>query len=131
MKQLLFAFTLLCGMSLAACAQGQNNRTMKESSNVLVAYFSATGTTARAAQTLARVTGGELFAIVPQEAYTGADLDWHDKQSRSSVEMNDPKARPALKGKKEGMDTTSCSSVIPSGGMRLRASSTPLSRATA
>ena len=104
MKQLLFAFTLLCGMSLAACAQGQNNRTMKKSSNVLVAYFSATGTTARAAQTLARVTGGELFAIVPQEAYTGADLDWHDKQSRSSVEMNDPKARPALKGKKEGMD---------------------------
>lgn len=104
MKQLLFAFTLLCGMSLAACAQGQNNRTMKESSNVLVAYFSATGTTARAAQTLARVTGGELFAIVPQETYTSADLDWHDKQSRSSVEMNDPKARPALKEKKEGMD---------------------------
>ena len=104
MKQLLFAFTLLCGMSLAACAQGQNNRTMKESSNVLVAYFSATGTTARAAQTLARVTGGELFAIVPQEAYTGADIEWNDKESRSSVEMNDPKARPALKGKKEGMD---------------------------
>lgn len=104
MKQLLFAFTLLCGMSLAACAQGQNNRTMKESSNVLVAYFSATGTTARAAQTLARVTGGELFAIVPQETYTSDDLDWRDKQSRSSVEMNDPKARPALKGKKEGMD---------------------------
>ena len=104
MKQLLFALTLLCGMGLAACAQSKNNRTMKESSNVLVAYFSATGTTARAAQTLARVTGGELFAIVPQEAYTGADLDWHDKQSRSSVEMNDPKARPALKGKKEGMD---------------------------
>lgn len=71
--------------------------------HILVAYFSATGTTARAAEKLANVTGGELYAITPAESYTSADLDWHDRQSRSSVEMNDPKARPAIKGKKENI----------------------------
>ncbi|WP_229067503.1 MULTISPECIES: flavodoxin [Bacteroides] len=70
---------------------------------ILVAYFSATGTTARAAEKLANVTGGELYAITPAKSYTSADLDWNDKQSRSSVEMNDPKSRPAIKGKKENM----------------------------
>lgn len=71
--------------------------------HILVAYFSATGTTARAAEKLADVTGGELYAITPAESYTSADLDWNDKQSRSSVEMNDPKSRPAIKGKKENI----------------------------
>ena len=71
--------------------------------HILVAYFSATGTTARVAEKLADVTGGELYAITPAESYTSADLDWNDKQSRSSVEMNDPKSRPALKGKKENI----------------------------
>lgn len=71
--------------------------------HILVAYFSATGTTARAAEKLADVTGGELYAITPVESYTSADLDWNDKQSRSSVEMKDPKSRPALKGKKENI----------------------------
>lgn len=70
-------------------------------SKILVAYFSATGTTAGAAEKLAEVTGGELYEIAPKTPYTNADLDWHDKQSRSSVEMNDPKSRPALRGKKE------------------------------
>lgn len=70
---------------------------------ILVAYFSATGTTARAAQKVAAATGGELYAIAPAKSYTSADLDWNDKQSRSSVEMNDPKSRPALKGKKENI----------------------------
>ena len=71
--------------------------------HILVAYFSATGTTARAAEKLADVTGGELYAITPVESYTSADLYWNDKQSRSSVEMKDPKSRPALKGKKENI----------------------------
>ena len=70
---------------------------------ILVAYFSATGTTTRAAEKVAQATGGELFAITPARPYTNADLDWHDKQSRSSVEMNDPKARPAIKGRKENI----------------------------
>lgn len=66
----------------------------------LVTYFSATGTTAKAAQKIAAETGGELFEIVPEQLYTAADLDWRNEQSRSSVEMNDPKSRPAMKGKK-------------------------------
>ena len=65
----------------------------------LVAYFSATGTTARVAQKVAAATGGELYAITPAQPYTDADLDWNDKESRSSVEMNDPESRPAIKGK--------------------------------
>lgn len=69
----------------------------------MVAYFSATGTTARAAEKLANVTGGELYAIVSAQPYTSADLDWNDKRSRSSVEMNDPKSRPAIKGRKENI----------------------------
>lgn len=63
----------------------------------LVVYFSTTGTTAQAARTIADVTGGALYEIEPEHAYTSDDLDWNDRQSRSSVEMNDPKSRPALK----------------------------------
>ena len=73
---------------------------MQSNHKVLVAYFSATGTTARAAQKVAAATGGELYAVTPAQPYTDADLDWHNAQSRSSVEMNDPKARPALGGKR-------------------------------
>ena len=67
-------------------------------SKKLVAYFSASGETARLAKTLADVTGGDLFEIRPQTAYTAADLDWNNAKSRSSVEMNDPKSRPAIAG---------------------------------
>ena len=63
---------------------------------VLVAYFSATGATADVAEKLARATGADLFEIEPAQKYTPADLDWQNKQSRSSLEMNDPKSRPAL-----------------------------------
>jgi len=66
----------------------------------LVAYFSASGSTGRVARTIAEVTGGELFEIKPETEYKPADLNWNDKQSRSSVEMNDPKARPAIKSQK-------------------------------
>lgn len=65
--------------------------------NALVAYFSATGATAKAAKTLAGAVGGELYEIKPAVPYTSADLDWRDKRSRSSVEMNDKQSRPALK----------------------------------
>ena len=77
-----------------------NMNSMQSNHKVLVAYFSATGVTARAAQKVAEATGGEVYAITPAKPYTDADLDWRDKQSRSSVEMNDPKARPALGGKR-------------------------------
>lgn len=65
----------------------------------LVAYFSATGTTARVAKTVASAMNADLFEIVPAERYTDADLDWHDAKSRSSVEMHDASSRPALAGK--------------------------------
>jgi len=63
----------------------------------LVAYFSATGTTKAAAQQIAKEQKATLWEIEAAEPYTSADLDWRNKQSRSSVEMNDPEARPAIK----------------------------------
>lgn len=62
----------------------------------LVAYFSATGTTAKAARILAKAAGADLYEIKPAISYTSADLNWMDKRSRSSVEMNDKHSRPAL-----------------------------------
>ena len=66
--------------------------------NILVAYFSASGETARLAGTLADAVGGELYEIKPAQKYSTADLDWNDKRSRSTIEMKDKKARPALDG---------------------------------
>ncbi len=64
--------------------------------NALVAYFSASGTTAKAAKALAKAAGADLYEIKPAVPYTSADLNWMDKGSRSSVEMNDKHSRPAL-----------------------------------
>ena len=62
----------------------------------LVAYFSASGATEAKAKELARAVGAELYEIAPAVRYTSADLDWMNKKSRSSVEMNDRSSRPAL-----------------------------------
>lgn len=67
-------------------------------SKILVAYFSASGVTASAAKTLAKAIDADLYEIMPKVPYTQADLNWMDKKSRSSVEMNDPKSRPAIEG---------------------------------
>lgn len=64
----------------------------------LVAYFSASGITARLAKYLAKVIGADTFEIVPQRPYTPADLDWTNAQSRSTLEMKDKTCRPALSG---------------------------------
>ena len=69
-------------------------------SKILVAYFSATGTTGIVATALAEATGADLYEIVPEVPYTNDDLNWRDEQSRSSVEMNDPTGRPAIGGGK-------------------------------
>ena len=58
-------------------------------SKSLVAYFSATGTTAKLADTLAAAAGADLYEIKPEVPYTAADLNWMDKKSRSSIEMNE------------------------------------------
>lgn len=65
----------------------------------LVAYFSATGATMNVASRLARATDSDLFAIVPSDPYTSADLNWRDKQSRSTLEASDPSCRPAIVSK--------------------------------
>ena len=73
-------------------------------SKALVAYFSASGVTAKVAEKLAGVIGADLYEIKPEQTYTDADLNWQDKQSRSSVEMNDRSSRPAIGNKVENMD---------------------------
>lgn len=65
----------------------------------LVAYFSASGTTKKTAKLLAEAAGADLYEITPKVAYTKADLNWMDKKSRSSVEMNDKKFRPEIEDK--------------------------------
>lgn len=65
-------------------------------SKKLVAYFSASGVTAAAAKALAEAAGADLYEIRPETPYTDADLNWNNKQSRSSIEMNDPASRPAI-----------------------------------
>jgi len=83
----------LAALALTLTACGQNN---KKEMKTLVAYFSATGTTEAVAKDLAEVTGGTLYEIKPEVKYTAADLDWRDKASRSSVEMQDKSSRPAI-----------------------------------
>lgn len=65
-------------------------------SKTLVAYFSASGVTARAAKEIAQAVDADLYEIRPVEQYTDADLNWMDKKSRSTKEMNDPACRPAI-----------------------------------
>ena len=68
-------------------------------SKLLIAYFSASGTTAKVAKQLSQATNADLYEIKPKTPYTKADLNWMDKNSRSSIEMNDKSFRPALKDK--------------------------------
>ena len=73
-------------------------------SRKLVAYFSASGVTAKVAETLSEAIGADIYAIEPEVPYTKADLNWMDKQSRSTLEMKDLSSRPAIKGKFDNMD---------------------------
>ena len=65
-------------------------------SDVLVAYFSATGTTKGVAEIIAAITGGDLYEIVPADPYSDADLNWNDRNSRSTKEQNDKNVRPEI-----------------------------------
>lgn len=73
-------------------------------SKVLVAYFSASGVTAKLAERLASAIGADLHEIKPEKPYTSADLDWRDSNSRSSVEMKDKSFRPTIANSVENMD---------------------------
>lgn len=83
-------------------AESEPNDT-EAGSKVLVAYFSATGTTKQLAEYAADAMNADLYEIVPQQSYTDADLDYGDSNSRSTKEMNDPSSRPAIDGSVENM----------------------------
>ena len=102
MKKIAMMLAALLTISLSACSQG-NKKENKQMKKVLVAYFSASGVTEGVAKQLAEVTGGDLHNIQPAQPYTDADLDWRDKQSRSSVEMKDKSSRPAITNKLANM----------------------------
>ncbi len=101
MKKIIMMLTALLAISMSACSQKKTETSMEQ--KVLVAYFSASGTTKGVAQQLAEVAGADLHEIKPEKPYTDADLDWQDKQSRSSVEMQDKNSRPAITAKLQNM----------------------------
>lgn len=78
--------------------------TETEGTKVLVAYFSATNTTEGVAEHIANGMNADLYEIVPEEPYTDEDLNYNDNNSRSTLEMNDPSARPAISGSVENME---------------------------
>ena len=102
---------------LSACQNNQNNQNNAAASadeaasaeakkTTLVAYFSASDAhiTAQVAKTLAEAADADLFEIVPEKIYTADDLNWNDKKSRSTIEMKDSTARPAVSSKVDNMD---------------------------
>lgn len=124
MKKLIAVLlVLLMVLSLAACAgtdnkvdnistdgtsqnTGSNDQPSSDESDggrVLVVYFSATNTTEGVAKNLAEGLGADIYEIVPEEPYTSADLNYNDSKSRSTAEMNDPGARPAIFGSVDNM----------------------------
>lgn len=78
--------------------------TEAEGTKVLVAYFSATNTTEGVAEHIANGLNADLYEIVPKELYTDADLNYNNDNSRSTIEMNDPSARPTISGSVENME---------------------------
>ena len=100
MKRILIVLAAILGFNLAAYSQN-----IKKDNNMktLVVYFSATGTTKAAAQKLAKEFNADIYEITPEVPYTAADLDWRDKNSRSTIEMKDKSSRPAIKGRCENI----------------------------
>ena len=100
MRTLSLMIAAAASMILAAsCGQsGKKSEKNAETTDnkTLVAYFSATGTTAAVAKDVAQATGGTLYEIKPEVKYTAEDLDWTVKTSRSTLEMQDKTSRPAI-----------------------------------
>ncbi len=97
---ILFAvmLTVSC-LTMAAAEEGTAaGQASEPTSHILVAYFSATGTTKGVAEKLAEGLSADLYEIVPEEPYTDADLDYNDSRSRTSIETDDPGCRPAIAG---------------------------------
>ena len=114
MKNFSALFLLTLTILLSACQNNQNNAAASadEAANAeakkttLVAYFSASDAhiTAQVAKTLAEAADADLFEIVPEKIYTADDLNWNDKKGRSTIEMKDSTARPAVASKVDNMD---------------------------
>lgn len=95
---IIVALSMLATLVISCSSKKQDSVEQNgNNSKVLVCYFSATGTTEKAAKRIAELTGGKLHNIEPAELYTDADLDWRDTLSRSYVEMHNRTFRPALK----------------------------------
>lgn len=95
MQKILLFTVCFAFLSLQSCAQNNKSQNMS-TKKILIAYFSCTGTTEQVAKMIAQQTDADLYEIAPKQPYTSADLDWTNKKSRSTVEMNDPKDRPAI-----------------------------------
>ncbi|MEE3484654.1 MAG: flavodoxin [Bacteroidales bacterium] len=105
MKRIILFLSTFLAIAMSACSQNSDKQNSSQMTNkTLVAYFSASGVTEKVAKELAEVAGADLHEIKPAQRYTDADLDWHDKNSRSSVEMADKTSRPAITDKLANMD---------------------------
>lgn len=110
-KFALILLALVMMVTCYACAEGHvqadndsNSDASETGSSILVAYFSATNNTKGIAEMLADGLGADLYEIVPEQPYTSEDLNYGNSKSRSSVEMDDPDARPAISGSLENLD---------------------------
>lgn len=102
MKKLLIAAMVFAAVACNSSAQKTTTKT--KDMKTLVAYFSASGVTRNVAEQLAETCNADLYEITPEKPYTDADLDWTNKESRSSLEMNDLSSRPAIKGTVKDID---------------------------
>lgn len=84
--------------------QPEETESEEQGSRVLVAYFSATNTTEGVAEHIANGLNADLYEIIPEDPYTDADLNYNDNNSRTTIEMNDPNARPVISGSIENME---------------------------
>ena len=91
-----------CLAVLTGCSLNTKEKIMTDK-KILVAYFSATGTTEKVAEKLAKATDADLFKIIPHQPYSADDLNWQNPNSRRSVEMQDKTSRPAISSKVENM----------------------------
>ena len=98
-------FAAVCGLLFAfsACGEDKGENLVPPEPSVLVAYFSATGTTEKVAKRIAEITGGALYEIVPEVPYTSSDLNYSDSSTRATREQNDPAVRPEIDGSLDNM----------------------------